>query len=144
MIVGITPSEASGFRDLPLEDQVETARRAFEAAARHNGFVGASEELNVTRGAISRHVKLLEDHLGTPLFRRHAKGVDLTDAGQRTGVHPAQVVCDLGQANRQYPQLSGGLNRSVLAAQPLELRLRRGKWHTGMFRQQYGDFFAKT
>ncbi len=59
------------------------ALRAFEAAARHNGFVGASDELNVTRGAISRHVKLLEDHLGTPLFRRHAKGVDLTDAGRR-------------------------------------------------------------
>lgn len=59
------------------------ALRAFEAAARHNGFVGASEELNVTRGAISRHIKLLEDHLGTPLFRRHAKGVDLTDTGRR-------------------------------------------------------------
>lgn len=59
------------------------ALRAFESAARHNGFVAASEELNVTRGAISRHVKLLEDHLGTPLFRRHAKGVDLTEAGKR-------------------------------------------------------------
>lgn len=59
------------------------ALRAFEAAARHNGFVAASEELNVTRGAISRHIKLLEEHLGTPLFRRNAKGVDLTDAGKR-------------------------------------------------------------
>lgn len=59
------------------------ALRAFEAAARHNGFVGASEELNVTRGAISRHVKLLEEHLGTALFRRHAKGVELTGAGRQ-------------------------------------------------------------
>lgn len=59
------------------------ALRAFEAAARHNGFVAAAEELNVSRGAISRHVKLLEDHLGTPLFRRHAKGVTLTEAGKR-------------------------------------------------------------
>jgi LysR family glycine cleavage system transcriptional activator len=59
------------------------ALRAFEAAARHNGFVGASDELNVTRGAISRHVKLLEDHLGTQLFRRHPKGVDLTEAGRQ-------------------------------------------------------------
>ena len=59
------------------------ALRAFEAAARHNGFVAAAEELHVSRGAISRHVKLLEDYLGTPLFRRHAKGVTLTEAGKR-------------------------------------------------------------
>lgn len=59
------------------------ALRAFEAAARHNGFVGASEELHVTRGAISRHVKLLEEHLGVQLFRRHSRGIDLTEAGRR-------------------------------------------------------------
>ena len=57
------------------------ALRAFEAAARHRGFVGASEELNVTRGAISRHVKLLEDHLGVQLFERLVQGVRLTPAG---------------------------------------------------------------
>src|SRR6056297_3066035 len=59
------------------------ALRAFEAAARHRGFVGASEELHVTRGAISRHVKLLEDHLGLLLFVREAQGVRLTPAGRR-------------------------------------------------------------
>lgn len=59
------------------------ALRAFEAAARHGGYIDAAEELHVTRGAISRHVKLLEDHLGVPLFRRHTRGVTLTEAGQR-------------------------------------------------------------
>src|SRR6056297_1087856 len=59
------------------------ALRAFEAAARHQGFVGAAEELHVTRGAISRQVRLLEDHLGTRLFHRHGQGVALTDAGRR-------------------------------------------------------------
>ena len=57
------------------------ALKAFEAAARLGGFVGASEELHVTRGAISRHVKLLEDHLGVQLFERLAQGVRLTPAG---------------------------------------------------------------
>lgn len=59
------------------------ALRAFEAAARHGGFIGAGEELHVSRGAISRHVKLLEDHLGVPLFVRQAQGVRLTEAGTR-------------------------------------------------------------
>ncbi len=58
------------------------ALKAFEAAARHGGYIAASEELHVTRGAISRHVKQLEEHLGVPLFTRQAKGVRLTEAGR--------------------------------------------------------------
>lgn len=59
------------------------ALRAFEAAARHQGFILAAEELCVTRGAISRQVKLLEDHLGVALFHRHVRGVALTSAGRQ-------------------------------------------------------------
>ncbi len=59
------------------------ALRAFEAAARHEGFIAASEELNVTRGAVSRHVKNLEQHLGVPLFIRQAQGVRLTNVGRQ-------------------------------------------------------------
>ena len=57
------------------------AMRAFEAAARHVSFVAAADELSVTPGAISQHVKTLEDWAGTALFRRNAKGVELTAAG---------------------------------------------------------------
>jgi len=59
------------------------ALRAFEAAARHGGYTAAAEELFVTRGAISRHVKLLEEHLEFALFRRLPHGIELTDAGRR-------------------------------------------------------------
>ena len=59
------------------------ALRAFEAAARHEGFIAAAAELFVTRGAISRQVKILEDHLGVQLFHRHTRGVALTTAGRR-------------------------------------------------------------
>lgn len=58
------------------------AMRAFEAAARHVSFVAAAEELNVTPGAISQHVKTLEDWSGVALFRRNAQGVDLTTQGR--------------------------------------------------------------
>ncbi len=44
--------------------------RAFEVAARYQNFSRAAEELHVTQGAVSRHVKLLEQHLGIELFRR--------------------------------------------------------------------------
>ena len=58
------------------------ALRAFEAAARHNGYTAAADELCVTRGAISRQVRLLEEHLGVALFHRHARGVTLTETGK--------------------------------------------------------------
>jgi LysR family glycine cleavage system transcriptional activator len=58
------------------------AVRAFEAAGRHVSFTKAAVELNVTHGAVSRQVALLESWLGTPLFRRTASQLVLTDAGR--------------------------------------------------------------
>ncbi|MCU9953302.1 MULTISPECIES: transcriptional regulator GcvA [Burkholderia] len=56
--------------------------RAFEAAARLGSFTLAADELCVTHGAISRHVQQLEGWLGRPLFERHNRRVELTDAGR--------------------------------------------------------------
>jgi LysR family glycine cleavage system transcriptional activator/LysR family transcriptional regulator of beta-lactamase len=56
--------------------------RAFEAAGRHGSFTAAARELNVTQTAVSRLVRLLEDRLGFPLFRRHASALELTAQGQ--------------------------------------------------------------
>ncbi|WP_289036393.1 LysR substrate-binding domain-containing protein [uncultured Roseibium sp.] len=55
--------------------------RAFESAARNSSFSAAAEELNLTPAAVSQQIKLLEQHLGAPLFRRMARGVALTDMG---------------------------------------------------------------
>ncbi|MEM6940281.1 MAG: transcriptional regulator GcvA [Pseudomonadota bacterium] len=59
-----------------------TALRAFDAAARHMSFAKAAEELHVTPAALSFQIKSLEDHLGTPLFRRLNRAVELTEAGR--------------------------------------------------------------
>jgi LysR family transcriptional regulator, glycine cleavage system transcriptional activator len=56
--------------------------RAFEAAARLGSFKEAASELHVTHGAVSRHVQLLEDWLGVPMFRRLNRRVVLTDPGK--------------------------------------------------------------
>ncbi|WP_319824028.1 LysR family transcriptional regulator [Thalassovita sp.] len=58
-----------------------TALVAFEAAARHEGFKSAAQELNVTPAAISHQVKALETELRCLLFRRHHRGVQLTETG---------------------------------------------------------------
>jgi LysR family glycine cleavage system transcriptional activator len=56
------------------------ALRAFEAAARHGSFTRAAEELNVSAGAVSRHVKILEAYFGVALFERLAQGLKSTEA----------------------------------------------------------------
>src|SRR5471030_13292 len=58
------------------------AVRAFAAAARHESFSRAAEELHVSHSAVSRHVKLLEEHLGVLLFERRTRQSLLTPAGQ--------------------------------------------------------------
>lgn len=57
------------------------AIRAFEAAARRRSFTSAAIELNVTQGAVSHQVKLLEGQLGRKLFRRGGRELALTPAG---------------------------------------------------------------
>lgn len=59
------------------------ALRAFEAAARLLSVSKAGDELNVTHGAISRQIRLLEEELGVALFSKEGRGVKLTDAGLR-------------------------------------------------------------
>lgn len=71
-------SNTKNWRNLQLN-----ALRAFEAAARHQSFTKAADELAVTPGAISHHIKGLEERLGLQLFRRLPQGLINTEAAER-------------------------------------------------------------
>lgn len=53
----------------------------FEAAARHESYTRAGQELALTQSAVSRQITALEEFLGLSLFRRTRHGVALTPAG---------------------------------------------------------------
>lgn len=76
------------------------ALRAFEAAARLGGFKAAAEELSITPGAISQHIKQLEAWTGTFLFERKSQGVVLTEAGQTVAPLFTEAFNTLGGAVR--------------------------------------------
>jgi LysR family transcriptional regulator, glycine cleavage system transcriptional activator len=59
------------------------AMRVFDAVARTMSFTKAGEELGMTQTAVSYQIKLLEETLGTMLFLRHARRIELTEAGAR-------------------------------------------------------------
>lgn len=65
----------------PLTRLPLNALRAFEAAARTGAFTLAAAELGVSPGAVTAHVKALEERLGAALFERQARGVRLTALG---------------------------------------------------------------
>lgn len=54
---------------------------SFEAAARHESFTKAAQELSLTQSAICRQIGSLEEFLNVELFRRSKRGVKLTEAG---------------------------------------------------------------
>jgi LysR family transcriptional regulator, glycine cleavage system transcriptional activator len=56
--------------------------RVLDAAARHLSFTRAADELAVTPAAVGQQIRALEDVLGVVLFRRTAKGLELTPEGE--------------------------------------------------------------
>lgn len=52
------------------------------ALAEHRNFARAAEALHLSQPALTRSIQTFEEQMGTPLFIRARKGVELTDAGQ--------------------------------------------------------------
>lgn len=77
-----------------------SALAAFEAAARHQNFAHAAEELHLTASAVSHHVRKLEARLGLALFQRHARGVALTPSGRQLADAASSSLADLDDALR--------------------------------------------
>lgn len=75
-----------------------SALRAFEAAARHDNFSRAAEELHLTHGAVSHQVRALEQELGTPLFARNGRHVKVTADGLRFAQILGKVFADITTA----------------------------------------------
>ena len=55
----------------------------FDAAARHLSFTKAADELAVTPAAVGQQIRALEDVLGTVLFKRMTRNLELTPEAER-------------------------------------------------------------
>jgi len=75
----------------------------FEAAARHNSFRKAADELNLTASAVSHGIQTLENWLGVELFHRGPRGLQLTDAGKRYAPMVNEALAVLAKATEQLP-----------------------------------------
>jgi LysR family transcriptional regulator, glycine cleavage system transcriptional activator len=85
--------------------------RAFEAAGRLKSIRKAAEELFVTPGAVSRQVQMLEDHLGTKLFRRDPRAIVLTAAGEQ---YFSEITQHIEGIHNATLKLTGSRGRDIL------------------------------
>jgi DNA-binding transcriptional LysR family regulator len=61
---------------------LKTSLRYLMSVVRHGSIRAASGELNIAQSAVSRRLQALEYQVGTPLFERKPRGVELTEAGE--------------------------------------------------------------
>ena len=89
--------------------------RYFLAVAEERHFTRAAARLGLSQPPLSLQIRQLEEKIGAPLFRRLARGVELTEAGQALVPH-AQAILDAAGK-------SGGIARRAARGETGELRL---------------------
>jgi LysR family glycine cleavage system transcriptional activator len=121
------------FRKLPNL----TALRAFEAAARHQNFSRAAEEIYVTHGAISHQVRALENELGVQLFTRLGKRISLTEDGQQFAYALRKSLLDIALATDALKSSSGHRRLTISSLSSFAARWLSPR--IGSFIEQYPD-----
>ena len=78
----------------------------FWKVAKHGGVVRAAEAIHISPQTLSGQIKLLEDRVGTALFKRQGRTLELTEAGKLALEYADEMFtlgAELDQVLRQYP-----------------------------------------
>lgn len=92
--------------------------RIFQSIAREGSISAAARKLEITPPSVSKALKLLEQHLGHPLFVRTTRRIEMTDAGQQLLEQTALAVASLEKtldSIRDQHQAPSGLVRITLS-----------------------------
>ncbi|PIQ52309.1 MAG: LysR family transcriptional regulator [Comamonadaceae bacterium CG12_big_fil_rev_8_21_14_0_65_59_15] len=90
----------------------------FDAAARHQSYTRAAQELALTQGAVSRQLTALEALVGVALFKRTRHGVSLTERGHDYAAQVAIRLAALEQDTLDVMSTQGGARVLHLASVP--------------------------
>lgn len=82
------------------------AFHVFHVAANTSSYIQAAEELNITHGAVSKQIKILENHLGVQLFEKHGRNVRLTQPGELLEGYTEQAFVALERGVAKLQQTS--------------------------------------
>lgn len=110
--------------------------RAFEAVGRLGGIRKAAASLSLNHAVVSRHIRLLEEWLGVPLYQRAGGRLHLTTAGETYFHRVSKALTELAMGTLEVQQARDG---------PLQLWCVPGfaaQWltlHIAEFEQRHPD-----
>jgi DNA-binding transcriptional LysR family regulator len=87
--------------------------RYFAAVAKHLSFSKAALELHISQPPLSRQIQALESELGTPLFLRRPKRIELTKAGDYMKIEVQRILDSIDMVSRTV-KVIGGANAGSL------------------------------
>ncbi|MDR3438758.1 LysR substrate-binding domain-containing protein [Telmatospirillum sp.] len=90
--------------------------RYFLAVAEEGHFGRAARRLNIVQPALSMQIRALEDELGTPLFLRTSRKVELTEAGRLLCVEAEQTLLQAERAKSVVQRAARGETGSIRIA----------------------------
>lgn len=86
---------------------MDQALIVFVMVAEKRNFTRAAEALHMTQPAVSQHIRLLEEKLGTALLERNNKKVEMNKAGMIVYRHAKEILHQYGQMQRLLDELMG-------------------------------------
>lgn len=112
--------------------------RAFAAVAKTRSFSAAATELHLTQPAISKRIAVLEGQLGTSLFDRLGRRIELTEAGRALETQIPQVEQSLHQAAQAVRDVGGEIAGPLRIATSHHIGLHRLPPVLSAFQRRYG------
>jgi DNA-binding transcriptional LysR family regulator len=79
----------------------------FVAVIEHGGFTNAAQVLGISKSAVSKRIRQLEQHLGVKLLQRTTRKISLTEAGEHYFVHAKRAHTAAKDAEDAVTQLQG-------------------------------------
>ncbi|SAI19774.1 LysR family regulatoy protein [Bordetella ansorpii] len=90
-----------------------TSLRLFVAVCQENSIARAAEREFIAPSAVSRRIAEMESLVGLPLIQRHARGVNVTPAGQTVLRHARQIIGDVESMAAELSRLYAGVKGRV-------------------------------
>lgn len=116
-----------------------SALQTFLAVAETGSFSAAAERVFLTQPAISKRVAALESELGTALFDRIGRRVQLTEAGRALQERAHGILAEIEDARRAISRLSGAVRGTLRMAASHHIGLHRLPTALKQFHNDYPD-----
>lgn len=95
--------------------------RAFARVVEEGSFAAAARSLGVTRSAVSKHIRALEDELGAQLFRRSTRKVSPTETGLAFHERCLVVLAEMDAAFQAVDRIQGEARGRLRINAPMSL-----------------------